>query len=113
NRLQGVRIGDTVTLVRALRRPVELTVVGIYPPRPFDGRPRCVTTMEFLQSLRGAEGGYSRLDLVLAEGVEPEAVAESRQPELPEGLLLQTTARVTGGFRTNMKASELGLIFAT
>src|SRR5690606_20470025 len=113
NRLQGVRIGDTVTLVRALRRPVELTVVGIYPPRPFDGRPRCVTTMEFLQSLRGAEGGYSRLDLVLEEGVGPEAVAEARQGELAEGLLLQTTARVTGGFRTNMKASELGLIFAT
>jgi putative ABC transport system permease protein len=113
NDLQGVRVGDTVTLVRTLRRPLEFTVVGIYPPRPFDGRPRCVTTMAFLQTLRGAEGGSSRLDLVLEEGFDPDAVAAAHEGELEEGLLLQTTARVTGGFRTNMKASELGLVFAT
>ncbi|MFG0285866.1 MAG: ABC transporter permease [Phycisphaerales bacterium JB039] len=113
NALQGVRIGDTVSLVRMLRMPVELKVVGIYAPRPFDGRPRCVATMDFLQSLRGAEGGYSRLDIVLREGLEPDAVVAAHADELPEELLLQTTARVTGGFRTNMKASELGMLFAT
>ncbi len=113
NRLQGVRVGDTVRLVRLLRQPVELRVVGIYPPRPFDGRPRAVASMDFLQSLRGAEGGYSRLDLVLRDGFEPEAVSAAHAAELPADLLLQTTARVTGGFRTNMKASELGLLFAT
>jgi len=113
NDLQGVRLGDTVT-VRRLFGSEELTVVGMSEPPPLGGRPQAFLTIEALRNALGREGTdeLTQVDMILKPGVDPEGMVESRQSETPEGALLQTTERITSGLDRNMRSSQFGLAIA-
>ena len=112
NALQGVRLGDTVT-VRRLLGSQELTVVGMSEPPPLGGRPQAFLTLDGLRAATGrGQGELTQVDITVARGVDPEALAEARRNEAPEGAVLQTTERITSGLDRNMQSSQFGLALA-
>ncbi len=110
---QRVRVGDTIEVRRLLRARVRLRVVGIVKPPPLGGRPQCYMTVGGLQKIAGKAGQITEIDLILAEGFEPQAVVDAHKGELDKSVLLQTTERVTSGLDKNMRSSEMGFILAT
>ncbi len=96
-----------------LRNPASLTVVGIAEQPPLGGRPQCYLSLHTLQALTDQHGRISRIDIVLHEGVEAQAFSEAHQKDLPEGLILQTTERITSGLTKNIRSSQLGFILAS
>lgn len=98
---------------RNLRDPIRLTIVGIAAQPPLGGRPQCFMTIETLQRVSGMEGQLSRIDIVLDDEFDPETIAQKRRSELPEGVILQTTERITSGLDQNLKSSRLGFVLAS
>ncbi len=101
------------TQLEFLRNPASLTVVGIAEQPPLGGRPQCYLALSALQELTDQRGQISQIDIVLEDGVDPQAFSEAHQRELPEGLILQTTERITSGLTTNIRSSQLGFILAS
>jgi len=112
NQLQGVRLGDTVT-IRRLFGSREATVVGMSEPPPLGGRPQAFLTLDGLRTATGrGEGELTQVDIKVAPGVDAEQVARDRQGESPEGAILQTTERITSGLDRNMQSGQFGLAIA-
>ncbi len=93
NAQYDLKLGDEVELVRLLRKPTKLKVVGVLGELPFGGLWRVFMTLETLQKITGEEGQLSQVDIVTGKGMDPEAVATGHRPELGPRLLLQTTER--------------------
>lgn len=112
NDLQGLRLGDTVS-VRRLFGSSELTVVGMSEPPPLGGRPQAFLTLEGLRAAtgRGADE-LTQVDITVRSEFDPQAVVEARQADAPEGAMLQTTERITSGLDRNMKSGQFGLSLA-
>lgn len=108
----GVKLTPEM-LTSILAKPVKLRIVGVCTPPPFGGRGRVFTTVETLGSILNGKDQLTQIDAVLEEGRDAEAFVAARGRELPEGMLLQTTAKVTSGLDRNIEASRLGLVFAT
>jgi len=106
----GVRVGDTVGVVRMFHQRGELTVVGIAKPSPIGGKPYAIVTRDQLGALSGKAGSVSRVDIVLEDGVDPEAFVAKYEEVLGRNVLLQTTERITSGVEKNLAASQLGLV---
>lgn len=112
NALQGVRLGDTVS-VRRLFGSSEVRVVGMSEPPPLGGRPQAFMTLEGLRTATGrGEGELTQVDIKILPGVDAEALAEARRGEAPEGAVLQTTERITSGLDRNMQSGQFGLALA-
>lgn len=111
NNLQGVRLGDTVTL-RRLFGSSELTVVGMSEPPPLGGRPQAYLTLEGLRQATGRGAELTQIDLKLRPGHDPQAVADARQGQAPSGAILQTTERITSGLDRNLRSGQFGLALA-
>lgn len=94
--------------------PLDVKVVGICKSPPFGGRWRCYTTLESLAWItRQKSPGFAQIDLRLREGVNAEAFVEAHATELPTGVIMQPSARVTSGLDQNIQASRLGFILGT
>lgn len=112
-------VGGEVEYVRTLRAPVKLKVVGVAAQPPLGGRAQAYMTRPALAELTGEQGRATDIDLVLAEGVDPEAfvrdqgAALAQAPGLGGEVMLQTTEKVTSAVTGNMKANQLGLVLAT
>ena len=113
NATVGLRLGDRLRVRRLLRAPAEFTVVGIARQAPLGGRPQGYTTLESLASATGGGGKLTEIEARLAPGVDPAEFAAMHSPEVPEGFVLTTTARVTANVEKNLASSQLGLILAT
>lgn len=109
----GLRIGDTLTVRRLLRPAARFTVVGIVRQPPLGGRPQAYATLQTLRETLGGGDRLSEIEAALHESVDPESFAAARRAEVPEGLVLETTARVTANVEKNLASSQLGLILAT
>ncbi|NRA56683.1 MAG: FtsX-like permease family protein, partial [Phycisphaerales bacterium] len=112
NSLQGIRLGDTIT-VRRLFGSREVRVVGMSEPPPLGGRPQAFMTLDGLRAATGrGEQDLTQVDIKVKPGVDAQAIAEARQDESPEGSLLQTTERITSGLDRNMRSGQFGLALA-
>lgn len=109
----GLRLGDVLRVRRLLRAPSEFTVVGIARQAPLGGRPQAYTSLDSLAAAVGGGGTLTEIEARLEEGVDPAAFAELHGPEVPDGFVLSTTARVTANVEKNLASSQLGLILAT
>lgn len=109
----GLRLGDTLRVRRLLRSPGEFVVVGIARQAPLGGRPQAYTSLESLAEAVGGGGKLTEIELQLAAGLDPDRFAELHSPEVPEGFVLTTTARVTANVEKNLASSQLGLVLAT
>ncbi len=108
----GVRVGDTISITRFLRRAVPLTVVGIAQAPPMGGRPRAYVVRQTMADLTGSAPGYTEIEIDLDDSIDAEAFAKRHKAELDPTLLLTTTERVTTGVTKNMASSQLGFILA-
>jgi len=120
NRSQVARVGDELSVrrsfaIRLFGKDEQVTIVGIARQPPLGGRPQCYMTRDGLAALTGETERLDSIDVVLAEGVDPEVVVEQREGDLESfepGLFLQTGAKVTSALDQNVKSSELGYILA-
>ena len=136
NALVGVRPEDTLEVARQFRMPVsferigiseevamraatmffgdaKLTVVGVAEPPPLGGLPTAFMSVETIAAIAGDGGRLDQIEIELAAGADPEAVAERRGAELPEGVLIQATEKVTSGLDKNLASNQLGFILAS
>ncbi len=136
NATVGVRIGDTIDLVRftgpatafdrvgveiARRLPLfdrykkttSLEVVGIAAQPPMGGRPNALMTRAGLDEMLGVEGKLSAIDLKINDPQEAAALILARTADVPVTVVLKETARTTSGVEKNLASSQLGLILAT
>ena len=109
----GLRLGDTLTGRHLLRPPGEVVVVRVARQPPLGGRPQAFMTLETLAGLIGGGGKLTEIEASLSPGLDPDAFAAGRRPEVPDGFLLETTARVTANVEKNLASSQLGLVLAT
>ncbi|MEO1009347.1 MAG: FtsX-like permease family protein [Planctomycetota bacterium] len=112
NRLLGIRLGDDVVLRKRFFQSETFTVVGMSEPPPLGGRPQAFLTLEGVRGAFDQDAVLSQIDLKVAPGVDPQAIADARKDDVPAGALLQTTERITSGLNKNMKSSQLGLFLA-
>jgi len=107
----GVGVGDTLAVAR-FGEPISLTVVGIAPAKPFEMavvRPEARVTRETLARIAPSKARPLRIDIALRDGVDPERFVELRAADLPPGVLVETTARVTSGLGDTVRANQIGL----
>ncbi len=106
----GVRVGDTVGVVRMFRERGRLTVVGIAEPSPIGGKPFAIISRDQLGGMAGTPDTVSRVDIILEEGVDPDGFVAEYERVLGRNVLVQTTERITSGVEQNLRASQLGLV---
>ncbi|MEM9374554.1 MAG: FtsX-like permease family protein, partial [Planctomycetota bacterium] len=106
----GIRVGDSVDVVRMFRERGRLTVVGIAEPSPIGGKPFAVISREELGGMAGTPDTVSRVDIILQDGVDPEKFVDEYEEVLGRNVLVQTTERITSGVEQNLRASQLGLV---
>ena len=113
NSRSGVWLGDVIEMPRLFRDGVPLEVVGIAAQPPLGGRPQAYMTVEGLRVLKGEADALSEVLVVVAEGVDPEALQMDKANVLGDGLILKTTEKITAGVDRSIRSSQLGLILAS
>ncbi|QOI99586.1 MAG: FtsX-like permease family protein [Phycisphaeraceae bacterium] len=113
-----VGVGSTIEAVRLPAAPVTLTIVGVAKSELLGGRAQAYTTLDTLGAIIAKRGRLSGVDLVLGRGVDADAFVAVRSAELADdpatrGLILQTTERVTSGFRQNLATNRVPLLVAS
>lgn len=109
----GAQVGDELEVVR-FGEPVTLTVVGIVDQAAIGGMARAESfvTLEQLGKIQDVRGKLREIDIVLEKGVDAEAVAEAHGGEMPRGLILNPTAKITSGLDKNLQGSQIGMMIA-
>jgi putative ABC transport system permease protein len=140
NQAVGVRPGSPVSVLRLFRSPVSFEqlenrfgvsrealtnvmalfraaatfeVVGITEPPPLGGAPQAFMSLDSFYTVTGRPGVVDEVEIHLREGLDPERVAEERRDGLPEGLILQTTEKVTSGLEQNLASTNIGFMLAS
>lgn len=109
----AVAIGETIDVLVDGKPPQRLTVVGIAPSPPLGARPQAYMTLAALQSLAAFESRITQVDLVLREGIEPNAFIESYKASIRSGAMLQTTEKVSSGLNQNLKTNQVAFAVLT
>jgi len=106
----GAKIGDELDLLR-FGEPMSFRLVGVAAPQPLAmlARPEGVVFLDDLAEAAGEQGRVSEIALGLEKSADVSAFIERRQEELPEGLVLKASERVTSGLDRNLRSSQLGL----
>lgn len=112
-RERKAQLGSVLEFVRPLREPVKLTVVGISKSPIAFGRPEVFLERSALAELVGKKERLTQIDAVVRDGVDATKLAEQARSRVPEGLLVQTTAKITSGLSKNMQANQLGFALAS
>lgn len=113
NDRQGARLGSTVEVRRLLGQPIALKVVGITARPPLGGRPRGFMTYQGISRVLGRASQLTEIEILVNPGLDPAPIIAAHESELGEGLLIQTTARVTSGVENNLKSTQLAFILAS
>src|SRR5262249_10083909 len=90
NSRDRLKLGDEIELVRFLRKPIKLKVVGVLAEVPFGGRWRAFMTLAALQQITGQEGLLTQVDIITDGRKDPEQVGAAHRGDLPPRTLLQT-----------------------
>ncbi|MFT5424097.1 MAG: putative ABC transport system permease protein [Phycisphaerales bacterium] len=113
NRGVGPRPGDTVNVVRFLKRTIPLTVVGITEPPPLGGRPQAYASLATSALVAGDDPSLSEIEIELAAGLDAEAFDEAHADRFAPGAILQTTERITSGVEKNISSNRIAYILAS
>ncbi len=105
-------LGTEVFIVRLLRSPIPLQIVGVTAQPPFGTRWQCHLTLEGLARITG-QNRLSEIDVVLRDGTSPTEVVDRHRERFGSRALVQTTARITSDLDTNVRGAELGFVLAT
>ena len=109
------KLGDTLEVVR-FGEPVTLKVVGIIKQPPLGAifeKMEVFTTLATLATIADRPGRISEIDIILDDKTDAIAFAALHKGELPSGLLLQATAKITSGLSKNLRSNQIGLLLAS
>lgn len=108
-------VGDTLT-VEKFGQPVEFRVVGIQDAPPLSAvfqQTAAVSTLADLARMTDKPARLNDVDIQLRPGVSAEQMTITRRPELPAGMLMQTTAKITSGLDSNIRSNQIGFLLAS
>ncbi len=110
----GVSLGGTILAGDGDRR-TRLTVVGIERKKTIEilEKPVGRSTIDAIRAATGVTTGLHEILLVLEEGTDPRNAAEAIGELLPEGVMAQTTERVTSGIGEMMRANNVMLVLTS
>lgn len=106
-------LGSSGLLADANAKSLPLKIVGVIKPPPFGGRPRAFMPLATLAAVTGSDQSLSIIELTLAPGTDPEAFVREHAGHLPDGVMMQTGAKVTAGLDREIESSRLGLMLAS
>jgi putative ABC transport system permease protein len=107
-------VGDRVDAVRFGKDPASLTIVGVVKPPPLGGSSWAYMTVEGVRALSASNAeGYSRIEVVLREGADANALVDRHAPELEKVAKIESTERITSGMERSQQANQLGFTIAT
>jgi len=115
---QSLGLGSRIEAVRFPRQVVGYTIVGIAKSELLGGRPQTLLTLEGLERTTGEPDRAGDIEIVLKPGFEPGAFVDKYAGPLralPDGskLILQTTEKVTTGFKKNIQNNNIPLLIAS
>ncbi|MFG0256761.1 MAG: FtsX-like permease family protein [Phycisphaerales bacterium JB043] len=108
----GVDVGDRVR-VAIFGEPLELEVVGITRPKPFEvqfARLEAWVTMETLGRMTPGRDRPIRVDMTLEDGVDASSFAATHLEELDDNFVLEPTERITSGLGSTVRANQIGML---
>ncbi len=107
-------VGTFLDVVR-FGEPISLEVVGILPQENMMDlrKPRAIVTRAQLEAITMRRGSLSEIQVVLREGEDAVTVAERWGGLLPDGVMAQTTERVTSGAKTAIQANTFMFLLAS
>ncbi len=113
NDAHALRVGDSVELLRFGQAPLRLRVVGVLAQPPLGGNPMGYLTLAGLQAATGQAGKVSQVDAALLDPSAAQGVADRRAASLPEGVVVQTSEKITSGLDRNMRVNQFGFVVAS
>jgi putative ABC transport system permease protein len=111
----GAVVGDRLR-VEMFGDPVELGVVGVVRPPPLSGiieREEGFLTLATLMPAVGKQGRIGEVDILVRPGVNPTEASERRREQVPAGLILQATEKITSGLAKNQQSNRVGFILSS
>lgn len=114
---QRLDVGSRIEAVRFPGQPVPFTIVGVAKSELLGGRPQSLLTLPGLERTTGEPNRAGDIEIVLRPGFDPAAFVDKYTGALrglPEGsrLILQTTEKVTTGFKKNIQNNDIPLLIA-
>jgi putative ABC transport system permease protein len=113
-RLEAV-VGDVLEPEIFGDRP-KLKLVGIVKPPPLSfiiEREEAYLTLGSLMPIVGKEGRIGEIDILIKEGVPAVPFAEARKGDVPQGLIIQPTERITSGLASSQQSQQIGFILSS
>jgi putative ABC transport system permease protein len=108
NRSWDLQPGDTVSLVRLFRQPIEFRVVGIVEQPPLGGKSQAYVVREQVAEIFGIENRLSSVDYVLKNGVDDEKFVRERKGSLPRGAAMKSASERTSALEQNLAGNQIG-----
>lgn len=104
----GASVGDTLKVQR-FGPPMSLTVVGVSEglAGKMLARPEAQATLETVERASGYTGKLTEVQVLLKDGVDPEAAAADLAQLMPANVVVEPTQKVTSGIGGAMKANDL------
>ncbi len=109
------KVGDVLDVER-FGDPIRLTVVGISKQGPLGAivdRQECFVTLATAAKMAERPNKINTIEIKLKEGVDHDVAYERYKSQVPAGLSLQQTEKITSGVYKNIESNQIGLYIAS
>jgi putative ABC transport system permease protein len=114
----GAVLGDQLDVQR-WGDPISLRVVGLIKPAAIGlgvvTRSESIVTIETLAEIAGAQpdAAVQELDVILKDSRQADALAEAKQRDMPQGVVVRPASKVTSGLEQSQRSGQLGMTIAS
>lgn len=114
----AIGLGSRIHVPRLLGAPLEFTIVGVTKSELLGGRPQAWVVRANLERATGQAGKATNVDIVFRPGVDATAAVARRKDEIEalgkaDGLTLDTTEKISTGFKKNLQNNDIPLLVAS
>jgi putative ABC transport system permease protein len=111
-------VGGRIQVVRLFGGPLEFEIVGVTKSELLGGRPQAWVSLSSLERATGQKGKLTNVDLVFRRGVDAAAAVDKYKDEVArrgsaDGLTLETTEKISTGFKRNLQNNDIPLLVAS
>jgi putative ABC transport system permease protein len=111
--LEG-KVGDRLDVQR-FGDPITLEVVGIVkgPALGIMSRAETFVSLEQMQLVADRPGKLREIDVLLKDPRAAETVERARADDLPKGVVIRASSKITTGLNKNLESSQIGMTIAS